>query len=241
LVGASVAGANETVAADATGADAAGADAAGAVCTVEIGTGTVGSTGFGSDDTTGVGAVDPAWIGAVDTTGVGTVDTSGIVVADVTGVGAGVGFEFCNATINGDIGGNATINGDGVVKLIGLALSRAFRTAWNDDDRCKIRSSWLMPWLYMALTRMIGDTALSLSLGESVSVSYCESLLGLIVLSSLIVRRTKDGANGLRRGGESEVGVIAAWFDGVSTESVGSGVVWRILSLTRRITLTADA
>jgi hypothetical protein len=125
LVGASVAGANETVAADATGADAAGADAAGAVCTVEIGTGTVGSTG----------------IDTADAIGVGTADTAGFVVADGIGVGAVVGFEFCESTINGDIGGNATINGDGVVKLIGLALSRAFRTAWNDDDRCKIRSS----------------------------------------------------------------------------------------------------
>jgi hypothetical protein len=88
---------------------------------------------------------------------------------------------------------------------------------------------------------MIGDTALSLSLGESVSVSYCKSLLGLIVLSSLIVCRTKDGAIGFRRDGESGVGVTAAWLDGVSTESGGLGVVWRIFSLTHRITFTAEA
>jgi hypothetical protein len=61
----------------------------------------------------------------------------------------------------------------------------------------------------MAFTRMIGEIALSLELGELLSVSACESLLGLMVLSALIVRRTNGGANGFRRDGESGVGVPA--------------------------------
>jgi hypothetical protein len=93
----------------------------------------------------------------------------------------------------------------------------------------------------MAFTRRIGEIALSLELGELLSVSSCESLLGLMVLSLLMVRRTNDGANGLRRDGESGVGVSAAWLGGVSAGSDGSGEAWRTLSLTRRITLTADA
>jgi hypothetical protein len=43
------------------------------------------------------------------------------------------------------------------------------------------------------------------------------------VLSLLIVRRTNDGANGLRRDGESGVGVPAVWLGGVSAGSDGSG------------------
>jgi hypothetical protein len=42
----------------------------------------------------------------------------------------------------------------------------------------------------MALTWRIGEIALSLELGELLLVSSCESRLGLIVLSSLTVRRT---------------------------------------------------
>jgi hypothetical protein len=93
----------------------------------------------------------------------------------------------------------------------------------------------------MALTRRIGEIALSLELGELLLVSSCESRLGLIVLSSLTVRRTNDGANGLRRDGESGVGVPAVWLGGVSAGSDGSGDAWRTVSLTRRMTLTADA